>query len=240
MKFNSSIPVYLQIKEDIIKKIRKGTWNEDEKIPSELKFMKEYKVGRETVRKAIKIIIDEGYLYIKKGIGTFIAQKEVGVCVEPFISLTYFIHMRGLNINTKILEKKELVVDSDLAKVTGLKENTKCLFVKRLRLLENKPIGIEKFHFSLENEELFKNFDFTNGISHYLFEEQQIKITKINMQLEIIDAIGEEKEILELKNNSKMIVSNRTVCINNSYDIFYYLKFYSGENISNIGTDKFI
>lgn len=106
MDYKPSIPVYIQIKEDIINKIRLGIWKENEKIPSELKLMEEYGVGRGTVREAIKLIIDEGYLYIKKGIGTFVAQKEVGVSVEPFVSLTYFIKMRGLNITTKVLEKK--------------------------------------------------------------------------------------------------------------------------------------
>lgn len=66
MQYNPSIPVYIQIKDDIIKKIREGMWKENEKIPSEVKFMEEYGAGRGTVREAIRLIIDEGYLYIKK------------------------------------------------------------------------------------------------------------------------------------------------------------------------------
>jgi len=240
MDYKPAIPVYIQIKEDIINKIRLGIWRENEKIPSELKLMEEYRVGRGTVRDAIKLIIDEGYLYIKKGIGTFVAQKEVGVSIEPFVSLTYFIKMRGLKITTEVLEKKELIVDAELAKQTGITENTKCLFVKRLRLLEERPIGLEVFHFSYNEEKYFKDYDFTNAISHYLFEELKVSVTKMNMDFEIAMAEGEEKELLQLEDKSKMIISNRIVNVNSQKEILYHLRFYCSEQLSKIGMDKFV
>ncbi|GMQ59955.1 GntR family transcriptional regulator [Vallitalea sediminicola] len=240
MQYNPALPVYIQIKEDIIRKIRLGIWKENEKIPSELKLMEEYHSGRGTVREAIKLIIDEGYLYIKKGIGTFVAQREVGISIEPFVSLTYFIKMRGLNISTKILDKKELIVDTDLAEKTGIKENKKCLFVKRLRIMDGRPIGLEVFHFVYEEENFFKDFDFENGISHYLFEELKVSVTKMDMDLEIVKAVGEEKDILQLKDDSKMMISNRVVYVNDKKDILYHLKFYCGEKLSKIGMDNFV
>lgn len=240
MQYNPSLPVYIQIKEDIIKKIRMGIWKENEKIPSELKLMEEYRAGRGTVREAIKLIIDEGYLYIRKGIGTFVAQKEVGISIEPFVSLTYFIKMRGLNINTTILEKKEVIIDAHLSKEIGIEENTKCLFVKRLRMMDERPIGLEIFHFSYEQEKFFNDFDFTNGISHYLFEELKVSVTKMDVDLEIIDASGEEKELLQLKDDSKMIISNRLVYVNKQKDVLYHLKFCCGEKLSKIGMDNFV
>lgn len=240
MNYKPSISVYIQIKEDIINKIRLGIWKENEKIPSELKLMDEYGVGRGTVREAIKLIIDEGYLYIKKGIGTFVAQKEVSITIEPFVSLTYFIKMRGLNLTTKVLEQKELIVDAELAKQTGIKENTKCLYIKRLRLLEEKPICLEVFHFSYNEQNYFKDYNFTNGISHYLFEELRIKVTKMNMDFEVVKAGGEEKELLQLEDNSKMIISNRLVNVNSQKEILYHLRFYCGEQLSRIGKDSFV
>lgn len=240
MYYNSSLPVYIQIKNDIINKIRLGIWKENEKIPSEVMLMREYGAGRGTVRDAIRLIIDEGYLYIRKGIGTFVAQQEVGISIEPFVSLTYFIKMRGLELTTKILEEKEIIVDDIVSKQTGIKENTKCLYVKRLRMLDNKPIGLEVFNFSHDEEAYFKDFDFTKGISHYLFEELKVSVTKMTMDLEIVKASGEEKELLQLEDDSKMIISNRVVNVNAQKEILYHLKFYCGEQLSKIGMDNFV
>ncbi len=240
MQYNPSIPVYIQIKDDIIKKIREGVWKENEKIPSEVKFMEEYGAGRGTVREAIRLIIEEGYLYIKKGIGTFVAQKEVGISIEPFVSLTYFIKMRGLDIHTKVLAVEERIMDEDTSMKTGIEEGTKCLFVKRIRMMKNQPIGLEIFHFVYEAGVLYKDFDFTHGISHYLFHDCQLAVTKMNMDMELVEASGEGKILLELDHKNKMLVSNRIVYINANQDVLYHLTFVCGEELSQIGLDKFI
>lgn len=240
MQYNPSIPVYIQIKDDIIKKIREGIWKENEKIPSEVKFMEEYGAGRGTIREAIRLIIDEGYLYIKKGIGTFVAQKEVGISIEPFVSLTYFIKMRGLDINTKVLEVEERIMDEDTSKKTGIEAGTKCLFVKRMRMMKNQPIGLETFHFAYKAEALYKDFDFTHAISHYLFHDCQLTVTKMNMEMELVKASGEGMKRLGLDYKSKMLVSNRIVYINANQDVLYHLTFVCGEELSQIGLDKFV
>jgi len=136
MNIKPSLPAYVQIKNDIIKKIRTGVWQKNTKIPSELKLMEIYSVGRGTIREAMKLIIDEGYVYIKKGIGTFVSHEDVSVSLEPFVSLTYFIKMRGLKIKSRILEQKNITVNELVHQQTGLPLNSSALFVKRLRILE--------------------------------------------------------------------------------------------------------
>ncbi|QUI24075.1 GntR family transcriptional regulator [Vallitalea pronyensis] len=240
MQYNPSIPVYIQIKDDIIHKIREGVWKENEKIPSEVKFMEEYGAGRGTIREAIRLIIDEGYLYIKKGIGTFVAQKEVGISIEPFVSLTYFIKMRGLDIHTKVLAVEEKIMDQATSKETGIQAGTPCLFVKRIRMMKNQPIGLEIFHFVYEAHTRYQDFDFTQGISHYLFHDCQLTVSKMNMDMELVEASGEGKQLLELGDSSMMLVSNRIVYINANQDILYHLTFVCGEELSQIGLDKFV
>lgn len=239
MEYKSVIPAYIQIKDDIIDKIRDGIWEENQKIPSEQKLMEYYNVGRGTVRGAIKLVVDEGYVYIKKGIGTFVTQKDVGIAVEPFVSLTYFIKMRGLQITTTVLEQKEIIVDCELEKVTGLVAGSKVQFVKRLRILEGTPIGIEEFYFSEYANKYMKGYDFTNPISHYLFEEKKICVNHMEMAFDILEAKGEYKELLKL-NDKNMIKTTRRVHTSPSNEILYYLEFYCGEKLSHIGRDNFL
>jgi len=240
MNFKPSIPVYIQIKNDIANKIRSGLWEENQKIPSEAKLMETYNVGRGTIREAIKQVVEEGYVYIKKGVGTFVSQHEVGISLEPFVSLTYFIKMRGLSIKTKVLDKQEMIVDESINEVTGLKKGTNCLFVKRLRILEGKPLAIEEFYFSSIGQVAFDDYDFTKPISQYMFDKKHIKVSKMNMDFNILESTEEIKSILELSKNSKMIKSSRKVLVEPDDEIYYYLTFYCGENLKHIGTDSFI
>ena len=240
MNLKSSIPAYIQIKNDIIKKIRTATWAENQKIPSEQKLMELYSVGRGTIRDAMKLIIDEGYVYIKKGVGTFVTQNEVGVSLEPFVSLTYFIKMRGLRIRSKILEQKEFTVTKECSEKTGLKLGSRALLIKRLRILEGRPLAIEEFHFSEEAMNDFQGYDFTEPISHFMFEVKKIKVNKMDMSFLILPITKPVETILLLDENTNMIKSSRSVYTEPDGKLYYYLNFYCAETLAYIGTEKFI
>lgn len=240
MEYKPSIPAYIQIKDDIIEKIRSGKWEENQKISSEQELIADYNVGRGTVRDAIKLVIDEGYLHIKKGVGTFVSQKDVGLSIEPFVSLTYFIKMRGLQLVTNVLEKEAMKVSDEIADLTGLELDSKCLYVKRVRVLEGKPIGIEEFYFAEQSFEYLSDYDFTQGISHYLFEENRIEVGKMSMDFEVLKITDDVQSVLKLKEKSKMIKSSRTVRVNPGNKILYFLEFYCGEKLSRIGLNGFV
>lgn len=66
---------YELIINDIKKAINAGKYQVDTKIPSENQLSAQYGVSRQTVRKAISRLIDEGYLYSRHGSGTFVAKR---------------------------------------------------------------------------------------------------------------------------------------------------------------------
>lgn len=240
MKYKSAIPVYIQIKDDIIEKIRQGKWQENQKISSEKQLIETYKVGRGTVREAIKLVVDEGYLYIKKGVGTFVSQKDVGISIEPFVSLTYFIKMRGLQLITTVLEEKEILISKALSELTGLEEKDPCLYVKRLRVLEGNPVAVEEFYFPKYSFRYLKGYDFTKGISHYLFEEKKIQVSKMSMNFEVLQGTKDFKNLLNLDDKTKMIKSSRRVRTDPDNEILYFLEFHCGEKLSRIGLNGFV
>ena len=60
---------------DIKKAINSGKYEPGQKIPSENQLAIDYDVTRQTVRKALGKLIDEGYLYARHGSGTFVAKR---------------------------------------------------------------------------------------------------------------------------------------------------------------------
>ena len=69
-------PLYQKLAEDIKRQILDGTLKENEKLPPELELSKEYSVSRVTVRKAMEILVDGGYVKKHQGIGTFVAAEK--------------------------------------------------------------------------------------------------------------------------------------------------------------------
>lgn len=62
---------YNQLMEELKQQIIRGDFRAGDKLPSENVLSKEYKVSRETVRKALNILGNAGYIYAVHGKGTF-------------------------------------------------------------------------------------------------------------------------------------------------------------------------
>ncbi|NCU25441.1 GntR family transcriptional regulator [Candidatus Nomurabacteria bacterium] len=65
---HSSIPLYFQLKEYILKKIETGEYSGGSKIPSELDFCNDLDLSRPTVRQAVAELVSEGKLQISQNI----------------------------------------------------------------------------------------------------------------------------------------------------------------------------
>lgn len=61
------------IAEDIRCKILSEVYKQDQMIPDQFQLSKEYHVSRMTIQKAINLLKIEGFLYSKRGKGTFVS-----------------------------------------------------------------------------------------------------------------------------------------------------------------------
>jgi len=68
------VPKHRQLADLIRKRIDNGTYPPGSRIPSEPTLVQETGFARDTVRKAIALLIAEQRLYIVRGLGTFVAK----------------------------------------------------------------------------------------------------------------------------------------------------------------------
>ena len=71
--------IYLQVSEMIETDILRGILLEEERVPSTNELAKLYTINPATAAKGINLLVDEGILYKKRGIGMFVSDgaKEV-------------------------------------------------------------------------------------------------------------------------------------------------------------------
>ena len=67
-------PIFLQILERIEDDIIEGGLAEESQIPSTNQFAAFYKINPATAAKGVNLLVDEGILYKKRGIGMFVAE----------------------------------------------------------------------------------------------------------------------------------------------------------------------
>jgi DNA-binding GntR family transcriptional regulator len=66
-------PKHVQLADYIRARIDDGTYPPRTRIPSEAHWTQETGFARDTVRKAIALLVEQGRLYIVRGLGTFVA-----------------------------------------------------------------------------------------------------------------------------------------------------------------------
>ncbi len=72
--FDSSIPIYLQLKEEIEKSILSGALPENSIVPSIRTLAQQYKINPQTVSNAFSELTDEGIIFKKRGIGFYVSS----------------------------------------------------------------------------------------------------------------------------------------------------------------------
>src|SRR5574342_793022 len=71
------IPIYIQIRETLRGEIARDVLKRGEKLLSEQELASRFGVSRMTVRQSIAELIDEGLLYRRHGVGTFVALPHL-------------------------------------------------------------------------------------------------------------------------------------------------------------------
>lgn len=81
--FDSEIPIYLQIRNQVIEGVARGKIEEGEELPSVRGLAVDIGVNMHTVNKAYSMLKDEGYLKIDRRRGAFISL-DLRVSQEKF------------------------------------------------------------------------------------------------------------------------------------------------------------
>jgi GntR family transcriptional regulator len=71
---DESRPIFLQIAEAIENDILAGVLPEESQVSSTNEFAAFYRINPATAGKGVNLLVDEGILYKKRGIGMFVAQ----------------------------------------------------------------------------------------------------------------------------------------------------------------------
>ena len=72
--FDDERPIFIQIAEMLQDSILSGAYPEESQIPSITEFAVTCKINPATALKGINILVDEGLLYKKRGLGMFVSQ----------------------------------------------------------------------------------------------------------------------------------------------------------------------
>lgn len=134
------IPIYQQIKDQIRDEIKDQTPNTP--ILSERELEKKYNASRMTVRKAIDLLVEEGYLYREQNIGTFVADSKLHKKTPQKKVLDSF----NIKLDYKIIYFDVKEANLEVANKLEISTHDQYVRIVRLNLKDNQPQSIDQIY----------------------------------------------------------------------------------------------
>lgn len=222
-------PLYIQVKKDITDNIMQGHWKIDSQIPTEMELMDMYRVGRETVRKSVAMLVQEGILYRKRGIGTFVRRNSPSLTLEPLISLSALFRTMGHEENSEIVEKNKIKVNKKISELTKIPLDSDILYIKRKRYIDKTIIAVEESYFIWDEDT--DKYDFTESITNFLIGYRKVSLEKLEQVFKKKKPTEEQKKLLSIENDQNVIELERWTYIEDVPHVYFYVNITILSNI---------
>jgi GntR family transcriptional regulator len=205
------VPVYVQIRETLRGEITGGILKRGERLPSEHELASKFKVSRMTIRESIEDLVDEGLLYRRHGVGTFVAFPHLQ---RDHTRLTSFFDKaedEGINVRVTLLSLEVIPATPKVAKALDLPLGSQVIRVKTLRYANDVPITVHDAHIphklfaSIVNENLEAQHLWT------LFEKCGYKVKRAIQRLEAREASKEIAHLMKIIVGAPVLFKERTV-----------------------------
>ena len=141
--YESKVPLYYQLKEEIKKKILNGTYKENDLIPSERELGEQFNLSSTTVRRALNDLVQERLLERKAGKGTFVRMSKVKRDLRKVVGFTANMQEMGLSPSTRVLSKKIIPANPFARQRLALEKGAMVVKINRLRLANDVPMMLE-------------------------------------------------------------------------------------------------
>ncbi len=212
---NSPLPIYHQIEEYIKDRIEKGELQPGNVLPSEREYSQLFQVSRMTIRQAINKLVNDGYLYRKKGSGTFVAEKKFEQALQGLTSFTEDMTARGLTPSSKLLHFEIIPATPQVAATLQVAENTPVYEMKRIRLADDIPMALETCYISANLVKGLTEEIVSHSIYRYIEEKLQLEIGEATQIIESSLANETETELLKIKRGSPILLIERCTFLTN-------------------------
>src|SRR6185312_4954417 len=139
-------PLWHQAEQALRGLIEKGEWATGTQIPNEDRLGTMLGISRITLRHALQNLEEAGLVRREHGRGTFVRSATVVAGARGLTSFTEEMVTLGLVVGTKLLKAEIVAAASDVADALDIEAGVEVVRLRRLRLGNNAPIGIQTAH----------------------------------------------------------------------------------------------
>lgn len=208
---SEGIPLYIQIRRTLREEITENILVPGQKLPSEDELAARFGVSRMTVRQGIADLIDEGLLYRRHGVGTFVALPHLDRDHTRLTSYLESARLEGLEVAVQVLSAEVLPSRRKVALELKLEEGELVIRVKTLRFISGVPVTLHDAYVPYKLFPQLLQEDLKNKHLWDIFESYGYRVKRAVQRLEAREADEECAEQLDVEEGFPILYKERTV-----------------------------
>lgn len=198
---------FMKIFEELTAEIKDGRIRPGEYLPSENELCEAYGTSRETIRKALKLLSEDGYIQKMQGKGSIVLDyTKLDFPVSGLVSFKELTERLGQRVHTHVSKLEQIKADMFLQEEMRLDADADVWEVIRVREIDGEKIILDKDFLTAESvpgltEEICRN-------SIYAYAEQELNLTigYAKKEITIERPTAEDRELLDLEGFDSIVV----------------------------------
>jgi GntR family histidine utilization transcriptional repressor len=140
---SSTSPRYRQIEDYLLERIRSGEFPVHHQIPPEEQLARDFGVSRMTANKAIRDLVQKGYLVRQAGLGTFVTDRKAESSLQEVFNIAAEVRGRGHAYSNDVIRCEAIEADDEVALRLGVRLGTRVFHTVIVHREDGVPIQLE-------------------------------------------------------------------------------------------------
>jgi Transcriptional regulators len=205
-----TVPSYRRVYLEIKREIKDGIYKPGTLLPTESELEEKFSVSRTTIRKAVSMLVADGYIRPKQGFGTEVLDFSTTQKLNYITSITETLQEKGHKVTTKGMSIKRIQAPDYVADALRITAGSTVYMVQRVQWADNQPIAI-MVNYLRENAVpgLEKYTGTFTGLYAFLEKQYNIVLQSAWERISAASADFAESQILQIPVDAPVLCSKR-------------------------------
>lgn len=206
----ADIPAYRKVYISLKENIKLGKYKPGMLLPTEPELETIYSVSRTTIRKAVSLLVSDGYLKVRQGHGTEVMDISTTQRLNKITSITETLTQKGYKVTTQGMCIDQVPADEETAQALELSNGDIVFRLQRVQCTDGNPIAIMTNYIKPNiAPDLDQHVNQFTSLYSFLEKQYNIVISDAMERLSAIAADFSDSQILQIPFASPLILSKR-------------------------------
>lgn len=198
---------YRKLYQTLLEKIERKEYKPGDKLPSEGNLMSQYDASRDTVRKSLNLLVQDGYIEKSRGKAAIVLDKnKFNFPVSEIASFKEIYKNTSSSIRTYVENLEIVKGNQKLMECLQLKPDEEAFSLVRVREIDGEKIIIDKDYFSRKIVPNLPLRAAQDSVYEYLEKEMGLKIGFAMKEITVHPVTEEDETLLDLKNHNMVVI----------------------------------